>query len=194
MIRLCAQGDILIERVDDAPVSGRVLQSVDDGSAVVAAGEATGHHHRIFGSVTLYRDDALAREIPAGLYVAHLQVKSPGRTAGARGARANRAGAGHLSRAPATPVGADRHGLSRGLQHPRGLTPCATPHPSMPSKSISTAGRPRTCPASRRTAGRRRRACALPTRRLAWRRRSASSGAAGRSRLPSTWPPHRQTI
>ena len=108
MIRLCAQGDILIERVDDAPVSGRVIQSVDDGSAVVAAGEATGHHHRIFGSVTLYRDDALAREIPAGLYVAHLQVKSPGRTAGARGARADRAGAGHLSRAPATPAGADR--------------------------------------------------------------------------------------
>ena len=77
MIRLCAQGDILIERVDDAPVSGRVLQSVDDGSAVVAAGEATGHHHRIFGSVALYRDDALAREIPAGLYVAHVQVKGP---------------------------------------------------------------------------------------------------------------------
>jgi hypothetical protein len=77
MIRLCAQGDILIERVADAPVSGRVIQSIDDGSAVVAAGEAAGHHHRIFGSVTLYRDDALAREIPAGLYVAHLQVKAP---------------------------------------------------------------------------------------------------------------------
>jgi hypothetical protein len=77
MTRLCAQGDILIERVDDAPVSGRVLQSVDGGSAIVAAGEATGHHHRIFGSVALYRDDALAREIPAGLYVAHVQVKGP---------------------------------------------------------------------------------------------------------------------
>ena len=111
MIRLCAQGDILIERVDDAPVSGRVIQSVDDGSAIVAAGEATGHHHRIFGSVTMYRDDALAREIPAGLYVAHLQVK-PSRTAGARGARADRAGAGHLSCAPAAPVGTDRRGHS----------------------------------------------------------------------------------
>jgi hypothetical protein len=80
MTRLCAQGDILIERIDDAPISGRVIQSVDSGSAIVAAGEATGHHHRIFGSVTLYRDDALAREIPAGLYVGHLQVKgSPAR-------------------------------------------------------------------------------------------------------------------
>ena len=30
MTRLCAQGDILIERVDDAPVSGAVIQSVDE--------------------------------------------------------------------------------------------------------------------------------------------------------------------
>jgi hypothetical protein len=77
MVRLCAQGDILIERVADAPISDHVIQSVHNGSAVVAEGEATGHHHLIFGSVTLYRDDALAREIPAGLYVAHMQVKGP---------------------------------------------------------------------------------------------------------------------
>ena len=77
MVRLCAQGDILVERVANAPISGRVIQSVNDGSAVVAEGEATGHHHRISGSVTLYRDDALAREIPAGLYVAHVHVKGP---------------------------------------------------------------------------------------------------------------------
>ena len=32
--------------------------------------------------------------------------------------------------------------------------PCAIPHQSMPSKNISTAGRPRTCPASPPTAGR----------------------------------------
>ena len=77
MTRLFAQGDILIERVADAPISGRVIQSADGRWAVVAAGEATGHHHRVFGSVTMYRDDALAREIPAGLYVAHLQVMAP---------------------------------------------------------------------------------------------------------------------
>jgi len=77
MPRLCAQGDILIERVDDATVSGQVIQSVSEGSVVIAEGEATGHHHRLLGSVTMYRDDALAREIPAGLYVAHVQVTSP---------------------------------------------------------------------------------------------------------------------
>lgn len=76
MTRLCAQGDILIELVDDAPVAGRVLQALNNGSVVIAAGEATGHRHRIFGSVTMYRDDALARDVPGNLYVGHLQVSS----------------------------------------------------------------------------------------------------------------------
>jgi hypothetical protein len=77
MPRLCAQGDILIERVADGAVRGRIIHSVDDGSLVIAEGEATGHHHRIVGSLTLYRDDALAREIPSGLYLGHIQVNSP---------------------------------------------------------------------------------------------------------------------
>jgi hypothetical protein len=74
---LYAQGDILIERIDDRPVSGRIVQSVNDGSVIIAEGEASGHHHRIFGCVTMYRDDALARDIPAGLYVGHVQVNGP---------------------------------------------------------------------------------------------------------------------
>src|SRR5262245_49577042 len=76
MVRLCAQGDILIERVGEAKVSGDILECVTSGSAIVAAGEATGHHHRVFGTVTLYRDDELARDVPSGLYVGHLQVDS----------------------------------------------------------------------------------------------------------------------
>jgi hypothetical protein len=85
MPRLYAQGDILIERVEHAPArrpssppaGSPVMQSVEDGSIVIAEGELTGHHHRLFGSVTLYRDDALAREVPAGLYVGHVEVESP---------------------------------------------------------------------------------------------------------------------
>lgn len=77
MSRLCAQGDILIERVDEVPATGRTIRSVTEGSVVIAEGEATGHHHRLFGSVTMYRDDALAREIPSSLYVGHVQVNSP---------------------------------------------------------------------------------------------------------------------
>jgi hypothetical protein len=77
MVRLCAQGDILIERVEDAPISGQVVQTSGEGPVVVAEGEATGHHHRLFGSVTLFRDDALARQVPPDLYVAHVRVSSP---------------------------------------------------------------------------------------------------------------------
>ena len=77
MPRLCAQGDIMVEQVDNAEKPNRVIQSVSDGSVIIAEGEATGHQHRIFGSVTLYRDDALGREIPSDLYVAHLRVDSP---------------------------------------------------------------------------------------------------------------------
>jgi hypothetical protein len=77
IIRLCAQGDILIERVDEAAPSGRIMQTVHDGPVILAEGEATGHHHRLLGSATMYRDDAIAREIPSGLYVAHVEVRSP---------------------------------------------------------------------------------------------------------------------
>jgi hypothetical protein len=74
MARLYAQGDILVERVDDVEITAPVIERVVDGAALVAAGEATGHHHRIAGSVTLFRDNALARDIPPGLYVGHLRV------------------------------------------------------------------------------------------------------------------------
>ena len=73
---LCAQGDILVERVDDAEISGHVIECVTHGTAVVAGGEKAGHYHSVIGSVTLFRDDALARDIPAGLYALHLQVHS----------------------------------------------------------------------------------------------------------------------
>lgn len=77
MIRLCAQGDILIERVGDAAPSGHLVQPAKTGPVIIAEGEATGHRHRLLGSVTMYRDDALARDVPAALYVAHVEVRSP---------------------------------------------------------------------------------------------------------------------
>jgi hypothetical protein len=77
MLRLCAQGDILVERVNDAPVSGQILHDTERGAAVIAVGELTGHCHKLRGCVTFYRDDALARDIPDDLYVGHLEVKGP---------------------------------------------------------------------------------------------------------------------
>jgi hypothetical protein len=77
MIRLCAQGDILIERVEDTALPGHVQHCNNTGSVIVAEGEASGHHHRLVGAVTLYRDDALARDIPSELYVGHVRIASP---------------------------------------------------------------------------------------------------------------------
>jgi hypothetical protein len=76
MINLCAQGDILIERVVDLPLSGIIVRCEEDRPLVIAEGEATGHRHSLLGPVTMYRDDTLAQDIPAGLYVAHVQVAS----------------------------------------------------------------------------------------------------------------------
>lgn len=78
MPRLYAQGDILIERTDtDQTINGRTVQSIQNGSVIIAEGEVTGHRHRLFGSVAPYRDDALAREVPQDLYVGHVRVDSP---------------------------------------------------------------------------------------------------------------------
>jgi hypothetical protein len=74
MMRLCAQGDILIEQVDAAAVPVELVHSAEGGSAIIAEGEATGHHHRLFGTFNWYRDDALARDIPDELYIGHVQV------------------------------------------------------------------------------------------------------------------------
>src|SRR5215510_12749554 len=78
MSRFYAQGDILLERVNVAPVSGQILHAPDAEALVVAEGELSGHHHKISGCATLYRDDALARDIPDNLYIGHLQVVGTG--------------------------------------------------------------------------------------------------------------------
>jgi hypothetical protein len=43
---------------------------------VLARGEVTGHRHAFYGgNVAMFRDDALARDIPAELYVGHIRVE-----------------------------------------------------------------------------------------------------------------------
>jgi hypothetical protein len=70
-----AQGDLLIERVEDVEPSGTMIAPDATGAQVLAEGELTGHRHAIFERVTMFRDDALAREIPTGLYIGHLKVE-----------------------------------------------------------------------------------------------------------------------
>ena len=69
-----AQGDLLIERVDDVAPSGTIVKPLKGGPIVLAEGETTGHHHAIHDAVTMFRDDALARDIPVNLYVGHVRV------------------------------------------------------------------------------------------------------------------------
>jgi hypothetical protein len=75
MNEMFAQGDLLIERVADIEPSGTVLTPDASGACVLAEGELTGHRHAIYDRVTMFRDDALAREIPAGLYIGHVKVE-----------------------------------------------------------------------------------------------------------------------
>ncbi len=74
MKSMYAQGDILIERVGDACPSGAMIAPEADGATVLAEGEVSGHRHAIFERVVFFRDDGLARDIPGGLYVGHLNV------------------------------------------------------------------------------------------------------------------------
>jgi len=74
MTEIFAQGDLLLERVADVVPSGIIEENADGLALVLAEGEATGHRHAVCERVTMFRDDRLARDIPAGLYIGHVQV------------------------------------------------------------------------------------------------------------------------
>ena len=76
MTEIFAQGDLLLERVADIAPTGTIEENLDGMAMVLAEGEITGHRHAIWEHVTLFRDALLARDIPAGLYIGHLQVAS----------------------------------------------------------------------------------------------------------------------
>jgi len=75
MSEIYAQGDILIERVSDHCISGQCIPPGPDGAQVIAEGEMTGHRHAIYDRVAMFRDDGLARDIPQGLYIGHVNVE-----------------------------------------------------------------------------------------------------------------------
>src|SRR5262245_41873292 len=72
--KLYAHGDIVLELVEDAsPI--KPLPADADHVVVLARGELTGHAHAFYrGGVTLFRDEALARELPPGLYIGHVKI------------------------------------------------------------------------------------------------------------------------
>src|SRR5215472_8128770 len=76
MAEIFAQGDLLLERVADVVPSGLIEENAEGSALVLAEGEETGHRHAVCERVTMFRDDKLAQDIPAGLYIGHVQVAS----------------------------------------------------------------------------------------------------------------------
>ena len=77
MTVIFAQGDLLLERVADVVPSGTIEENLEGVAMVLAEGEESGHRHAIRERVTMFRDEALATDMPAGLYIGHVQVTSP---------------------------------------------------------------------------------------------------------------------
>jgi hypothetical protein len=71
---MCAQGDILIERVGDCPTFDDVGEMGEPDVVILAYGELSGHRHFVRGRVNFVFDAAEARDIPPGLYLGHLHV------------------------------------------------------------------------------------------------------------------------
>lgn len=68
------QGDVLIERIGDAP---RAFKPAKE-TPTLAEGEVSGHSHRVYGGAVLFRDDALARDLGENAYIGTLDVKAGG--------------------------------------------------------------------------------------------------------------------
>lgn len=89
-----AQGDILIIRTAQ-PATGKQLQASHTSAAsaprgaergeaarrdgidpvILAEGEVTGHHHALWGRAVMFRDDAMASNIPSDLYIGSLKIE-----------------------------------------------------------------------------------------------------------------------
>jgi hypothetical protein len=74
MTEIFAQGDLLLERVADVIPSGTIEENTEGAALVLAEGEESGHRHAVSERVRKFRDDRLARDIPNGLYIGHIQV------------------------------------------------------------------------------------------------------------------------
>lgn len=73
-----AQGDIVLIRVSGETLADDSNNPSDPQTVVLQHGEVTGHRHALYGGALLFRDDALARDVPRGLYVGHLRIAASG--------------------------------------------------------------------------------------------------------------------
>jgi hypothetical protein len=75
--RAYAQGDVLLLPVADVTPSSRTADSINR-PVILAEGEHTGHRHAFYGGAMMFRDDALARDVPSDLYIGHVQIAADG--------------------------------------------------------------------------------------------------------------------
>lgn len=78
MTSIFAQGDILLERVDDVPEFSTAPRQGSE--LVIAEGEFSGHRHSVHEDASLFHDEALALDMPSNLYIGHLVVRAPSAT------------------------------------------------------------------------------------------------------------------
>jgi hypothetical protein len=75
--KVYAQGDVLLVPVEDIDPPVDKIVASSDGAVILAEGEHTGHRHAFYGGALMFRDDALARNVPRDLYIGHVKV-APG--------------------------------------------------------------------------------------------------------------------
>jgi hypothetical protein len=77
-----AQGDVILVQVDDNIEIKPERVIVPSGHPVVLAeGEHTGHRHAFYDGAVLFRDQALASDVPPELYIGHVRISSGGSAA-----------------------------------------------------------------------------------------------------------------
>ena len=73
--KIYAQGDVLLLAVPNIDPPHQPAMSAP---VILAEGEVTGHRHAFYSGAVMFRDDALARDIPAELYIGHVKVADAG--------------------------------------------------------------------------------------------------------------------
>ena|ERR1700730_15272235 len=76
--KIYAQGDVLLLRVPDIERGQPADRANSTAPIILAEGELTGHRHAFYGGAVMFRDEALARDVPRELYIGHVQVGTGG--------------------------------------------------------------------------------------------------------------------
>ena len=77
-MKVYAQGDVVLVAVRHVDPGPEQIVASADACVVLAEGERTGHRHAFYGGAMLFRDDALARDVPSELYIGHVNVARGG--------------------------------------------------------------------------------------------------------------------